>query len=580
MSPARNRLNPCLRLSRVRPIGRAKPRAREHGQKGAHRAAERSRKLNVVWKPSARCNRRGRRSRYFPAVAPVPKLPGAAFGIPAAEAFSETSPVGAKRLSGAVPEVPPESLAEILARAESVGRLHALPGNFPLSGISPAPESAALAIKMGCDVNCGNTYLHLLRALEDGLITEDDITTAAERLFTTRFMLGEFDENCEYNSIPYEVVECPEHLALSEEAARRSVVLLKNDGILPLDKAKIKTIGVIGPNANDRMALIGNYHGTASRYITVLEGIQDYVGDDVRVLYAEGCHLYKDRVEGLGLPGDRLSEAETVAEHSDVVVLVTGLNENLEGEEMDQSNSVGSGDKANLLLPAPQRKLMEVVAKTGKPVILINMTGSAMDLRFAEENFSAVVQGWYPGARGGKAIAELLFGKYSFSGKLPVTFYNDSDELPAFTDYAMENRTYRYFTGGVLYPFGYGLTYGKTEVTKAEMRDDGEHYTITATVKNEGCAVHEILQIYVRDNESEFAVRNHSLCAFKPVSLGANETCDVEITVPKAALEIVDDTGTRRVDSRSFTFFVGTSQPDDRSAELLGTRPVAVELKL
>lgn len=443
-----------------------------------------------------------------------------------------------------------------------------------------APESAALAIKMGCDVNCGNTYLHLLRALEDGLITEDDITTAAERLFTTRFMLGEFDENCEYNSIPYEVVECPEHLALSEEAARRSVVLLKNDGILPLDKTKIKTIGVIGPNANDRMALIGNYHGTASRYITVLEGIQDYVGDDVRVLYAEGCHLYKDRVEGLGLPGDRLSEAETVAEHSDVVVLVTGLNENLEGEEMDQSNSVGSGDKANLLLPAPQRKLMEIVAKTGKPVILINMTGSAMDLRFAEENFSAVVQGWYPGARGGKAIAELLFGKYFFSGKLPVTFYNDSDELPAFTDYAMENRTYRYFTGGVLYPFGYGLTYGKTEVTKAEMRDDGEHYTITATVKNEGCAVHEILQAYVRDNESEFAVRNHSLCAFKAVSLGANETCDVEITVPKTALEIVDDTGTRRVDSRSFTFFVGTSQPDDRSAELLGTRPVAVELKL
>lgn len=443
-----------------------------------------------------------------------------------------------------------------------------------------APESAALAIKMGCDVNCGNTYLHLLRALEDGLITEDDITTAAERLFTTRFMLGEFDENCEYNSIPYEVVECPEHLALSEEAARRSVVLLKNDGILPLDKTKIKTIGVIGPNANDRMALIGNYHGTASRYITVLEGIQDYVGDDVRVLYAEGCHLYKDRVEGLGLPGDRLSEAETVAEHSDVVVLVTGLNENLEGEEMDQSNSVGSGDKANLLLPAPQRKLMEVVAKTGKPVILINMTGSAMDLRFAEENFSAVVQGWYPGARGGKVIAELLFGKYSFSGKLPVTFYNDSDELPAFTDYAMENRTYRYFTGGVLYPFGYGLTYGKTEVTKAEIRDDGEHYTITATVKNEDCAVHEILQVYVRDNESEFAVRNHSLCAFKAVSLGANETCDVEITVPKAALEIVDDTGTRRVDSRSFTFFVGTSQPDDRSAELLGTRPVAVELKL
>ena len=418
----------------------------------------------------------------------------------------------------------------------------------------------------------GDTDRYVAQAVRDGVISEELLDERVDKIldmiFTTR------------KAFDYKHYDKAEHHRLAAGFAEETAVLLKNDGILPLDKAKIKTIGVIGPNANDRMALIGNYHGTASRYITVLEGIQDYVGDDVRVLYAEGCHLCKDRVEGLGLPGDRLSEAETVAEHSDVVVLVTGLNENLEGEEMDQSNSVGSGDKANLLLPAPQRKLMEVVAKTGKPVILINMTGSAMDLRFAEESFSAVVQGWYPGARGGKAIAELLFGKYSFSGKLPVTFYNDSDELPAFTDYAMENRTYRYFTGGVLYPFGYGLTYGKTEVTKAEMRDDGEHYTITATVKNEGCAVHEILQVYVRDNESKFAVRNHSLCAFKAVSLGANETCDVEITVPKTALEIVDDTGTRRVDSRSFTFFVGTSQPDDRSAELLGTRPVAVELKL
>ena len=232
-----------------------------------------------------------------------------------------------------------------------------------------APESAALALKMGCDVNCGNTYLHLLQALEAGLITEDDITAAAERLFTTRFLLGEFDENCAYNAIPYETVECPEHLALSEEAARRSVVLLKNDGLLPLNLEKIRTIGVIGPNANDRMALIGNYHGTASRYITVLEGIQDYVGDRARVLYAEGCHLYRDRVEGLAQPGDRLAEAQTVAEHSDVVVLVVGLNENLEGEEMHESNAGGSGDKADLLLPAPQRKLMEVMAKdaTKKP---------------------------------------------------------------------------------------------------------------------------------------------------------------------------------------------------------------------
>lgn len=443
-----------------------------------------------------------------------------------------------------------------------------------------APESAALALKMGCDVNCGNTYLHLLQALEAGLITEDDITAAAERLFTTRFLLGEFDENCAYNAIPYETVECPEHLALSEEAARRSVVLLKNDGLLPLNLEKIRTIGVIGPNANDRMALIGNYHGTASRYITVLEGIQDYVGDRARVLYAEGCHLYRDRVEGLAQPGDRLAEAQTVAEHSDVVVLVVGLNENLEGEEMHESNAGGSGDKADLLLPAPQRKLMEVVAGTGKPVVLVNMTGSAMDLRFADAHFSAVVQGWYPGARGGKAIAELLFGAYSPSGKLPVTFYNSADDLPAFTDYAMENRTYRYFKGDVLYPFGFGLTYGRTAVTAASAEKAEGGWRVTASLEHSGAAGGDVVEVYIRDNESKFAVRNHSLCAFKPVSFSGDEAKTVELFVPDRALEIVDDSGERRVDSRSFTLYVGVSQPDARSCALTGTRPAEIALQL
>lgn len=443
-----------------------------------------------------------------------------------------------------------------------------------------APESAALALKMGCDVNCGNTYLHLLQALEAGLITEDDITAAAERLFTTRFLLGEFDENCAYNAIPYETVECPEHLALSEEAARRSVVLLKNDGLLPLNLEKIRTIGVIGPNANDRMALIGNYHGTASRYITVLEGIQDYVGDRARVLYAEGCHLYRDRVEGLAQPGDRLAEAQTVAEHSDVVVLVVGLNENLEGEEMHESNAGGSGDKADLLLPAPQRKLMEVIAGTGKPVVLVNMTGSAMDLRFADAHFSAVVQGWYPGARGGKAIAELLFGKYSPSGKLPVTFYNSADDLPAFTDYAMENRTYRYFKGDVLYPFGFGLTYGRTAVTAAAAEKAEGGWRVTASLEHSGAAGGDVVEVYIRDNESKFAVRNHSLCAFKPVSFSGDEAKNVELFVPDRALEIVDDSGERRVDSRSFTLYVGVSQPDARSCALTGTHPAEIALQL
>ncbi|HZJ83770.1 MAG TPA: glycoside hydrolase family 3 N-terminal domain-containing protein, partial [Clostridia bacterium] len=201
---------------------------------------------------------------------------------------------------------------------------------------STAPESAALALKAGCDLNCGNIYLHILQALQEGLITEEDITKSAIRLFTTRIKLGMFDDECEYNNIPYSVVDSEEHNKVALEAARKSLVLLKNDGILPLDKKKVKSIGVIGPNANSRIALKGNYHGTPSRYITPLEGIQDYVeGEDVRVYFSEGCHLHKEKTEPLALKHDRISEALIVAEHSDVVVLCLGLDETLEGEEGD-----------------------------------------------------------------------------------------------------------------------------------------------------------------------------------------------------------------------------------------------------
>lgn len=254
-----------------------------------------------------------------------------------------------------------------------------------------AEESAAMALKAGCDVNCGSTYLHLMKACEQGLVTEEEITGAAERLFTTRFLLGLFDET-EYDKIGYDRIECREHLALADRAAAESVVLLKNNGILPLHKSLLKTVGVIGPNANSRNALIGNYHGTSSRYITVLEGIQDCLGDEVRVYYSEGCHLFKDRVESLGMRQDRISEAIAVAKNSDVVILCLGLDETLEGEEGDTGNSYASGDKLDLLLPEPQRELLEAVAETGRPVILINMTGSAIDLRYAQEHCAAVVQ--------------------------------------------------------------------------------------------------------------------------------------------------------------------------------------------
>ncbi|MDD3795237.1 MAG: glycoside hydrolase family 3 N-terminal domain-containing protein, partial [Lachnospiraceae bacterium] len=325
-------------------------------------------------------------------------------------------------------------------------------------------ESAAMAMNAGCDLNCGNAFLAMWDACKAGMVSEERITEAVVRLYTTRFLLGLFDET-EYDEIPYEMVECPKHLKLSEKAARESMVLLKNNGLLPLKKEAIGTIGVIGPNANSREALIGNYHGTSSEYITVLEGIQRYVGEDVRVLYSEGCSMKDSRVEHLAIDNDRLSEAMIVAEHSDVVVLVVGLNETLEGEEGDEGNNYASGDKDSLLLPKPQRELMKAVAEMGKTVVLALMAGSDMDLSYADEQFDAVMLLWYPGARGGKAFAELLFGDASPSGKLCVTFYDGIEALPDFEDYSMKGRTYRYLEQNPEYPFGYGLTYGDAECT-------------------------------------------------------------------------------------------------------------------
>lgn len=324
-------------------------------------------------------------------------------------------------------------------------------------------QSAALAMEAGCDLNCGVTYLYLVHACQEGLVTEAQITEAAVRLFTTRFLLGMFDGS-EYDSVPYTVVECKEHRDLSERAARESIVLLKNNGILPLDREKLKTIGIIGPNADSRKALIGNYHGTSSEYITVLEGVRRSVGDEVRILYSDGCHLYENKTENLAREQDRLSEARIVARESDVVILCLGLDETLEGEEGDTGNSYASGDKVDLRLPKSQRMLMEAVAMEKKPTVLCLMAGSDIDLSFAEEHFDAIVDLWYPGAYGGAAAADILFGKCSPSGKLPITFYESLEVLPSFEDYSMRGRTYRYLEQKAQYPFGYGLTYTKMKI--------------------------------------------------------------------------------------------------------------------
>lgn len=445
-------------------------------------------------------------------------------------------------------------------------------------------ESAALALEKGCDVNCGVTYLYALKALELGMVTEEQITQAAVRLFTTRFLLGLFDET-EYDKIPYERVECEEHLELARKAAGESVVLLKNDGILPLKREKIKTVGVIGPNADSRIAMIGNYYGTSSHYTTILEGIQNEAGKDIRVLYSEGCQLWKESAEGLARRQDRLSEALIVAEHSDVVILCLGLDETLEGEERDQGNGVGSGDKKDLLLPEVQRELLDKLLEQDTPVVLCLLAGSAVDVSAAQEKAAAVLQAWYPGAGGGKSVADILFGKVSPSGKLPVTFYynDDLEHMPEFTDYSMKGRTYRYLERKPLYPFGYGLTYGDIQVENVQITGGSgeiqENVQLNIRAKNYGTyATEDVIQVYVKDMDSVHEVKNSRLCGYQRVSLQPGEEKNISLSLTQEAFCVVNEKGERHQEGKHFRIFVGTSQPDERSRELTGKSPITVEM--
>lgn len=370
-------------------------------------------------------------------------------------------------------------------------------------------ESAALALNGGCDLNCGGAYTYLLVAYEKGLIDEETITRSAERVMEARFRLGMFDEDCPYDRIGMDVVESPEYIALSREMARQSMVLLKNDGILPLKGNE--TIAVIGPNADSTAVLLGNYNGTPSRYTTLLRGIQEAA--EGKVLYARGSHLYKDKI---GYWEEHpLREAVLTAKRSDVVVLCVGLDPTLEGEQGDAFNGFASGDKVDLNLPKPQQELYEEIVKTGKPVILVNVSGSCIGLCDADRDCSAVLQCFYPGAEGGHALADILFGKVSPSGRLPVTFYRSVDDLPDFADYSMENRTYRFFKGSPLYPFGYGLSYTKFEENWLD--DD------TAEVKNVGDmdSWHTVLK---------FEKEPHpQLVGFSKVWIPAGETVRVKV---------------------------------------------------
>ena len=407
--------------------------------------------------------------------------------------------------------------------------------------------------------------MQILLALEEGKITEDDIFQACVRVMQTRFRLGMFAEQEPYADLPITVLACPEHKAKSLAAAERSMVLLRNEQqILPLQAEQLQTIAVIGANADSRAAMVGNYNGTPDRAITFLEGIQRAFSG--RVLYAEGCHLFKDRCSELAQPGDRYAEAVAVAKAADVVILCLGLDATLEGEEGDTGNEFASGDKADLRLPEPQRVLLQKIKATGTPIVLVTATGSAICPELETE---AWIQAWYPGSEGGTALANLLFGKCSPSGKLPVTFYADAEKLPAFTDYSMQHRTYRYTQENILYPFGYGLTYGTVVCTDLHY----ENGIAVVTAENQGSRdTEEVIQLYIKSN-ADCAVPYHSLCGFQRVFLPAGAKKTISIPLAKNAFTSVDEQGTRGVYGTTFTLYAGISQPDEKSQQLTGTAP-------
>ncbi len=438
-------------------------------------------------------------------------------------------------------------------------------------GLTSTPaESAAMAIKAGCDCNCGCSYMNLLTALDEGLITKEHIRTACVHLMRTRIRLGMFDKHTEFDDIPYTAVCTPESRAKALECSEKCIVMLKNDGLLPLDVSGMKTIAVIGPNADSRAALEGNYNGRAERYVTFLDGIRDRF--DGRVIFAEGCHLYKDRSSVLAQPGDRYAEAIAAAECADAVVLCVGLDATIEGEEGDTGNEFSSGDKNDLELPPPQRALTEKILAVGKPTVIVTAAGSAVNVH--ADKAGALLHAWYPGSEGGTALAEILFGDISPSGKLPVTFYESAEKLPAFTDYSMKGRTYRYTRENILYPFGYGLTYGGIVCSSVEFRDG----TAYVTAENRGGkATEDVIQLYIKDN-SDHAVPNASLCGFRRIKLEAGEKLTVEIPVPERAFTAVDEQGERRRFGTTFTLYAGTHQPDEMSCRLSGSDCVSTEI--
>ena len=438
-------------------------------------------------------------------------------------------------------------------------------------------ESAALALKAGCDLNCGCTYPALTVSYNKGLVSEEDINTALSRVLRTRFKLGMFESEGSgaYGRLGRGVINCEKHRSLALQAAEKSVVLLKNDkGLLPLDSSA-KKITVVGPAAANAHVLFGNYYGVASRFVTVLEGLADKVKDKfgINIEYRQGCLMYGD---------NHLSNAEFgQANKADLIIAVMGLDGAIEGEEGDAIASDSNGDRTSIELPPWQLKFLQKVRAAGKPVILVLTGGSPIAI--PEDIADAVIFAWYPGEQGGKAVADIIFGDVVPSGKLPITFPASTAQLPPYEDYSMKGRTYRYMTEKPQYPFGFGLSYTSFSFDSITLSQPaiqaGASVKAAVKVSNTGKRnADEVVQIYVSRDGRGPDEPLYSLRAFRRVHIPAEKSVTLEFELPSAAFETVNAEGESVLLPGSYTVIAADAAPAPVSVERGAPAPVSAKL--
>jgi beta-glucosidase len=442
-----------------------------------------------------------------------------------------------------------------------------------------AAASAALAVTNGCDLNCGCTYNDLVLAVKQGLITEAGIDVSLRRLLATKFKLGLFDQP---NRVPWSktspaIIDCPEHRALARQAAASSIVLLKNNGVLPLRRDQ-ESILVAGPTAASTTVMLGNYFGISPRLVTIVEGVTSLVSEGCRVVYRTGCPLSEAMSPGVNYTYSTASENE-------VTIAVIGLDPSLEGEEGDTVASPTGGDRGTIELPPVQKEFLLELRKHAKKLIVVLTGGSAIAIPEVHAVADAVMQVWYPGCEGGQAVAEVIFGLVNPSGKMPVTVPKRTADLPPFEDYNMRGRTYRFAEVEPLYPFGFGLSYsrlsyGALTISSATLKSEQEVVVQTTITNTSKQPVDEIVQCYIQPPRSIPEAPLATLVDFKKMHLPENSSIDVSFWLPASAFNQIGADGMPlRVPGR-YRVVVGSASPGARAQALGAPAPATSEITL